>query len=138
MLELVGIAISQKDWVRDDGSGGEDEKKWRDRVAQHFVGERDRAGAEAPMRTAERKNGRGSQTVKNPAYEYYATDKFGEFSGGNQDARPYAERDHSGGRSLKSWVNFRQFFEEEIIVGHGVENARRGKHNAVGGAEGWR
>ena len=55
MLELVGIAIGQKDWVRDDGSGGEDEKKWRDRVAQYFVGERDGAGAEAPMRTAERK-----------------------------------------------------------------------------------
>jgi hypothetical protein len=32
-------------------------------------------------------------------------------------------------------MDFSEFFEEEIVVGHGVENARRGEQDAIGGAE---
>jgi len=33
-------------------------------------------------------------------------------------------------------VNFREFLEEKVVIGHGVENAGRGEQDAVGGAEG--
>ncbi len=33
-------------------------------------------------------------------------------------------------------MNLGKFFEEEIIVGHSVKNARRGKDHAVRGAKG--
>src|SRR5262249_12295390 len=101
------------------------------RIAGDFVGNRDRVRTQAPMRPPQREDGGGSETVKNPADEDYATDKFGKFSRGNQDARPYSERSNSGSRRLKSRVNFGKLFEKKIVVGHGIENAGRGEHYAI-------
>ena len=37
---------------------------------------------------------------------------------------------------MKARMDLGKFLEEEIVVGHGVENASGGKDDAVGGAEG--
>ena len=36
---------------------------------------------------------------------------------------------------MKTGMNFGEFFEKKIVVGHGVKHARRGEDDAVGGAE---
>ena len=133
-MELVGIAEGEIDGVANDGRGSDDEDKRRPGIAGDSIGDGQSFG-----RAADGKDGRGAEAVENPTDKNDAADEFAEgaqFAGGHQDARPHAETDDGGGRSLKTGMNFGEFFEEEIVVGHGVEDAGSGEQNAVSGAEG--
>ena len=79
---------------------------------------------------AQREDRGGAQAVENPADEDYAADELGEFSGASQYRGPDTQRDDCGGGSSEARVDLGEFLEEEIVVGHGVEHARRGEDDA--------
>src|SRR5882724_7863047 len=88
---------------------------------------------------ADGKDGRGTESVENPTDKNHAADELAERAertGRDQHARPYAQADDGSSGRLKARVNFGEFLEEKIVIGHGVENARRGEQDAIGGAEG--
>src|SRR6267142_2283485 len=134
IVELVGVAEGEKNGVANDGRRGEDEDQRRPGIAWNAVG-----NGPALRGAADGKDGRGTESVENPADKNHAADELAEGAertGRDKDARPYAQADDGSGGSLKPRVNFGEFLEEKIVIGHGVENAGRGEQDAIGGAEG--
>ena len=85
------------------------------------------------------KNGRCAEAVKNPADEDDPFDELleaTEFARANQYCGPNAQSHKGNDRGAKFFVNDGQLLKEQVIVSHGVENARGGEDHAVGGAEG--
>src|SRR6266849_2680327 len=133
IVELVGIAEGEENGVAHDGRCGEDEDEWRPGIAGNAVG-----NGLALRGTADGKDGRGAEAVENPADKNHAADELAEGAertGRDKDAGPYAQADDGGGGGLKARVNFGEFLEEKIVIGHGVEDAGRGEQDAIGGAE---
>src|SRR6266850_1087095 len=134
IVELVGVAEGEKNGVANDGRRGEDEDEWRPGIAWNAV----RNGL-ALRCAADGKDGRGAEPIENPTDKNHAADELAERAertGRDKDARPYAQADDGSGGGLKARVNFGEFLEEKIVIGHGVEDARRGEQNAIGGTEG--
>jgi len=131
ILELARVAEGEIDGVGDYGGGGQDKEEWGKRVAGDAVGKGHASGC-----AAKGKNGSGGEAVEDPADEDDATGELGKFPNADEHCGPDAKSDDSCGRSMKARVDFGELFEKEIVVGHGVEDARRGEDDAVGGAEG--
>src|SRR6266404_5116147 len=134
IVELVRVAEGEKDGVAHDGRRSEDEDEWRPGIAGNAVG-----NGSALRGAADGKDGRGAEAIENPTDKNHAADELAERAertGRDQHARPYAQADDGSSGSLKPRVNLGEFLEKEIVIGHGVENARRGEQNAIGGAEG--
>src|SRR5712664_2757244 len=134
ILELVRVAEGEKNGVANNGRCGEDEDEWRPGIAWNAVG-----NGLALRGAADGKDGRGASAVENPTDKNHAADELverAERTSRDKDARPYVKADDGGGGRLKARVNFGEFLEEKIVVGHGVENAGRGEQDAIGGAEG--
>ncbi len=81
------------------------------------------------------KDAGSAQSIENPADEDRAVGEFRKSSRRSQDARPNAQCQDRGGGCAESRMNLGEFFEEQIVVGHGEKNAWRGEHHAVRGAE---
>src|SRR5882724_3718683 len=125
IVELVRVAEGEKNGVANDGGCGEDEDEWSPRIAGNAVG-----NGPALRGTADGKDGRGAEAIENPTDKNHAADEFAERAertGRDKDARPYAQADDGSSGRLKARVNFGEFLEEKIVIGHGVENARRGE-----------
>src|SRR6267378_5795389 len=121
IVELVGVAEGEKNGVANDGCCGQNEDEWRPRIAGNTVG-----NGPALRGAADGKDGRGTESVENPADKNHAADELAEGAertGRDKDARPYAQADDGSSGSLKPRVNFREFLEEKIVIGHSVENA---------------
>src|SRR6266436_6156044 len=134
IVELVRVAEGEKNGVANDGCRSEDEDEGRPRIAGNAIG-----NGLALRGAADGKDGRGAEAVENPPDKNHAADELAERAertGRDQHARPYAQADDGSSGRLKARVNFGEFLEEKIVIGHGVENARRGEQNAIGGAEG--
>src|SRR6266850_4920376 len=134
IVELVGIAEGDKNGVANNGRRGEDKDEWRPRIAGDAVG-----NGLALRGAADGKDGRGAEAIENPADKNHTADQFAERAertGRDKDARPYAQADDGSGGGLKARVNFSEFLDEEMVIGHGIENAGRGEQDAIGGAEG--
>ena len=130
VLELGGVEEGEDDGVADDGGGSQDEEKRGPGVAGNAVRKR------LALRGATNgENGRGTESIENPANEDDTADKLGKFAGGSQDGGPNTEDDNRGGRCVEARVDFGERFEKEIVFRHGVENARGGEDDAIGGAE---
>src|SRR5580765_5285043 len=72
VAKLIGDAKGEQDRVGDDGSGSEDEQEGSQRIAGYAIANRGRANG--AMGTPQRKNGRRSEPVENPADEDDAAD----------------------------------------------------------------
>src|SRR5260370_13383840 len=127
--EFFWVAESEIDCVANDGRGGQNKDKRRPRIARNAIG----YGTACP-RAANGENGQPAQSIKDPANENDPADEFREFARGSKDGGPHTECDDRGRGRLETRMNLGQLFEEEVIVGHGVEDARGGENHAVGGA----
>src|SRR5882724_6633893 len=134
IVELVRVAESEKNGIAYDGRRGEDEDERRPGIAWNAVG-----NGLALRGAADGKDGRGAEAIENPTDKNHTADELAERAertGRDKDARPYAQADDRSSGSLKPRVNFREFLEGKVVIGHGVENAGRGEQDAVGGTEG--
>src|SRR5450631_15992 len=131
IAKLDGVAEREVDGVGHDRASGQHEDHRRERVPSHAVG-----SWLTSRRSAYRENGGGAQAIENPADKNDAADKLGKFAGARQNGRPHAERNDRSRGSAKPRMNFRQFFEEQIVDGHRVEHARRGEDHGVRRAKG--
>src|SRR6266446_2401213 len=131
IVELVGVTEGEKNSVANNSRRGEDEDERCPGIAGNAVG-----NGSALRGAADGKDGRGAEAIENPTDKNYAADELAERAertGRDKDARPYAQADDRSSGSLKPRVNFREFLEEKVVIGHGVENAGRGERNDFGG-----
>ena len=134
IVELVRVSEGEKNGVAHDGRRGKDEDEWSPGITGDTIGNRPSLRG-----AADGKDGRGTEAIENPTDKNHAADELTERTertSRDKDARPYAQADDGGGGGLKARMNFGEFLEEEVVIGHGVENAGRGEQNAIGGAEG--
>ena len=73
IVELVRVAEGEKNGVAHDGRRGEDEDKWRPRIAGNAVG-----NGLALRGAADGKDGRGAEAVENPPDKNHAADELAE------------------------------------------------------------
>src|SRR6516162_4825951 len=118
------------DGIADDGGRGKNEDQWREGVEGDAIG-----NTPATMGTANGENGCGTETIENPANKDGPVGQDGKTSRERQNAGPNTENKNRGGGCAETGVDVGELFEKEIIVGHGEEDARRGEHDAVRGAE---
>src|SRR5216684_3851050 len=124
--ELCGVEEGENDSVADDGGCSQDEDERRPGVAGNAIGDH------LAMRSAaERKDRRSAETIKNPPDKNHPADKLGKFPRAGQDGRPDPERHDRSGGGMKARMNFGEFFEKEIVIGHRVEDPRRGENYTV-------
>jgi hypothetical protein len=131
IAELARIAEGQVDGVANKSSGDKDKEERRPGIAGDAIG-----NCLALRSAPDWENGSGAKTIENPADKNYPADQFREFSRACKDSRPDPQCDNRGGRSLKARVDFREFLEEEIVIGHSVEHAGSGEYDAIGRAKG--
>lgn len=116
--------------IADDCGSREHEEQWSPRIAGDSIRNGQTLGG-----AAQRENGGGPEAVENPTDKDDAADQVGEFSGTGKDCGPNAQSDDGGSRRLKARMDLGKLFEKEIVVRHGVKNARSRQDHAVGGAE---
>lgn len=130
IFELARVAESEIDGIADNRGGDKDEEKRGPGIARDTVGNGLTSGG-----AANGEDGSGAKAVENPADKNYAADQFGEFSSTSQHSRPCAKGHDGEGGSAEVYMDESKLLEKEVVLRHGVEDARGGQDYAVCGAE---
>src|SRR5882762_2278250 len=134
ILEVRRVAEGEVNSIADDGGGDKNKDEGCPRIAGNAIG-----NGVACRGAANGENGGGSETVEDPPDKDHAADQAAEraqLTGTNQNYRPYTKSDNRGCWRLEPWMDFREFPEKKLVIGHCVENPRGGEDHAVGRAEG--